>query len=674
MKRINFIIFALLSIIFLFAQSCSYSDSTLDSVLDLHDGQTEKAYITFAPLQSRTILPAYSVDDMTDFVLSGTHAGNTETLGTFATKATLLSARIAIEEGSWTFTLTAKKGGSSFSGKISGVEIKMGDNPLSFSLSLDEENISAQDGKGTVSVHITFPADSGVQLVKAGLFNEETDEAISGFELEPIAITGNAITYQKEEVPAGTYRLKAFFYGDENAQVYMNTFKEIVVVAADCTSCAERSIEKLNELYSITYNLNGGNFVSGTVIPETFSRKSDIQLPAEVAISRSGYKFCGWYETEDFSGNVVSVILPGNTGTKHLYAKWAVTAETLSDFDVTSLSDGDTVFFAESLTTDTLKALHDKLASVTVDFSLDLSEATGMTTLYYRDYDSENHTYHSYFDCAKLESIVLQNDIENVNWHAFENCTNLISLIIPNGSKTSISIGSDAFKGCSNLISIILSETVSSISGSAFQGCTSLSSVTLPERIEEIQVGAFQDCTSLENIEIPSSITTLGSYIFMNCTNLKSVVISDGITIIPRGMFYNCTNLVSVSIPDSVISIGDSAFSNCSSLQTLIIPESVNSIADSAFQYCRNLAIVNIPKNVTVLATSVFGSCEKLTSITIPDSITSIGSLAFDYCTTLSTITFTGTKSQWNAIPKGGSWNSGVPAKKVICSDGEMEL
>ena len=67
-------------------------------------------------------------------------------------------------------------------------------------------------------------------------------------------------------------------------------------------------------------------------------------------------------------------------------------------------------------------------------------------------------------------------------------------------------------------------------------------------------------------------------------------------------------------------------------------------------------------------------NCESLTSITIPDSVTSIGVSAFSACTSLTTITFNGTISQWNFITKESYWNSNVPATKVVCTDGEVNL
>ena len=71
--------------------------------------------------------------------------------------------------------------------------------------------------------------------------------------------------------------------------------------------------------YTITYVLNGGTLngeykESYTVKDETFA----LETPAD----RTGYKFGGWFEKEDFSGDAVSEIAKGSTGNKVFYAKW----------------------------------------------------------------------------------------------------------------------------------------------------------------------------------------------------------------------------------------------------------------------------------------------------------------------------------------------------------------
>ena len=130
--------------------------------------------------------------------------------------------------------------------------------------------------------------------------------------------------------------------------------------------------------------------------------------------------------------------------------------------------------------------------------------------------------------------------------------------------------------------------------------------------------------------------------------------------------------ITSIVIPDSVTSIGDCAFYNCSSLTSIEIGNGVTTIGDDVFCLCDSLTSITIPTSVTSIGDCAFYYCSGLTSVVIPDSVTSIGSYAFYFCDSLTSITFNGTKAQWNAIEKGSYWNDDAPAKKVVCSDGEV--
>jgi hypothetical protein len=70
---------------------------------------------------------------------------------------------------------------------------------------------------------------------------------------------------------------------------------------------------------------------------------------------------------------------------------------------------------------------------------------------------------------------------------------------------------------------------------------------------------------------------------------------------------------------------------------------------------------------------SVFYYCSSLTSVTIGGNVMNIGN-AFPGCSKLTSIIFEGTIEQWNGIEKGDSWNYGVPATYVQCSDGQVAL
>ena len=139
-----------------------------------------------------------------------------------------------------------------------------------------------------------------------------------------------------------------------------------------------------------------------------------------------------------------------------------------------------------------------------------------------------------------------------------------------------------------------------------------------------------------------------------------------------RGERYNITAVV---VEDGVSAISTHGwFHDCENLKTVTIGYGLTHIDQSAFSYSKNLTSVTLPGSVIEIGDGAFSFCESLTSINIPNSVTSIGGYAFSICKSLTSITFDGTVAQWHAITKGNSWNVGVPATEVICSDGVVTI
>jgi uncharacterized repeat protein (TIGR02543 family) len=78
--------------------------------------------------------------------------------------------------------------------------------------------------------------------------------------------------------------------------------------------------------YSISYTLNGGANHAGN--PASYTIESGtIALQAP---TRTGAVFAGWYADGGFSGGAITEIPAGSTGNKTLYAKWDLTAYTIT--------------------------------------------------------------------------------------------------------------------------------------------------------------------------------------------------------------------------------------------------------------------------------------------------------------------------------------------------------
>ena len=301
---------------------------------------------------------------------------------------------------------------------------------------------------------------------------------------------------------------------------------------------------------------------------------------------------------------------------------------------------------------------------------------------------------HAFRACQSLTSIEIPDSVINIGNYAFEYCISLTSMVI---SDSVISIGEGAFRACTSLISIVIPDNVTFIGYRTFYECPSLTSILIPDSVISIGEDAFSECDNLTSITISDSVTSIGKEAFSGCNNLTSIEIPDSVTSISVGTFYECTSLTSIEIPNSVTSIGNDAFYKCTSLTSIEIPNSVTSIGTGAFRYCNNLTSIVIPDSVTSIGINVFYYCTRLTSVVIPDSVTSIGYYAFSNCTSLTSVTipdsvtyidisafyhcdsltnikYCGTKAQWDAISKGYSWNSGVPATYVQCSDGQIKI
>lgn len=71
--------------------------------------------------------------------------------------------------------------------------------------------------------------------------------------------------------------------------------------------------------YQINFTLNGG--INPQTVPTSYTVASGIiTLPTP---TKSGYRFMGWYNNAQFSGNPILTINSGTTGHKFFYSKWA---------------------------------------------------------------------------------------------------------------------------------------------------------------------------------------------------------------------------------------------------------------------------------------------------------------------------------------------------------------
>ena len=248
---------------------------------------------------------------------------------------------LTVEAGRWSFTLQAKRGGTVVATASKDLEVKGGqENRLSFG-TMDYSD----EGTGTVTVTISWNEGEQVTSVVAGLYHRETGELVENTQ-QTLPPAESKVIYTKSDVPAGIYRLKAQMYQDD---AVIGTYSELVRVAGGLSSVAERNLESLNTLYTVTLDFGEeGSLSAGSSFPETYNRFQTVTLPtAEQVDSTTGAEFLHWYEEGDTEKKAVTQI-SGLDGDKTYCAYWQVASVTFTpagDIVTLSTTEGATIHY-----------------------------------------------------------------------------------------------------------------------------------------------------------------------------------------------------------------------------------------------------------------------------------------------------------------------------------------
>ena len=189
---------------------------------------------------------------------------------------------------------------------------------------------------------------------------------------------------------------------------------------------------------------------------------------------------------------------------------------------------------------------------------------------------------------------------------------------------------------------------------------------------------------AVKNVVVSEGITSVGYDAFLRCMNLESASLPSTLTYIGSGAFMPADEypsaagkLKNLTIPDAVTTIGGGAFWGAA-LLSLTIPHNVSSVGSYVCRDCTRL--VSVRYEGSVIGAYMFVSCTSLSEFTVANTVTEIKEHCFNYCTSLQTITYEGSLAQWQAIPKGTSWDgkggSGLAVSgltRIQCLDGFME-
>lgn len=567
-----------------------------------------RAFITvgISEESARTILPTALTRDELSYVLKGrkdSESAMTQ-LGSWASYTALQSmTKIELTTGEWYFTLEASKGDTVVLTSTISKAISYGNNSLSFTL--NETNT----GNGSLKVSLSYPAN-GIAKVTAGLF-DLSGTAVTGYAVQNLTATTingvSTVTYNKTSVAKGSYILRFYLYQNASDSTYINTYSVIVRVAPGCATTGAEEIEKLNTVYSITYELNEGTWDDDIYIPLSYTNYTTITLP--VTLSKNGAVFAGWFDNAELTGQRVTEIPLGTDGNKTYYAKW-ITELTCSSAEFYSAFNGYNNGIVTVKITDTnpsMSYIRTALDSTGVKVNLDLSECTSLTAIPER----------TFANCTNLAGIILPSSLTSIADSAFMNNRIMTSIVIPNAV---LSIGKQAFSGCSAITTLNLGTGARSIGYGAFENCSSLTSIEVPDSVTSLGERAFNGCTELESVELGENVTSINSYCFSGCSKLTSVTMSDNVVVISSNAFADCKKLATLTLSATLENIGKNAFAGCTDLSELTISETVVSIDNNAFENCAKLTSLVIPNNVTTIGSFVFKGCKNI-SITINNTL-----------------------------------------------------
>ena len=308
--------------------SCSMFN-TIDS--NEENNIQESAYITIGVEQGvRTALPTVgAVEDFDTFSLTGktttenavavNEAWASDTTSTAYAKMT--ASRIAVTAGaSYSFTLTAKKGGVTYQGSAE-KQIAQGTNSLSFTLALTS---LSTDGEGAISVVLTVP--ESVKAASATLITMDSASTLTP-ENASLTFADGKASYTVSGIASGNYALTFTLWGNEAKTLKLGEWKEYAGITNGLTSTSAPAIasaDELESIYQITLNTNGGTLTGTTA--GSYTRFSDtITLPTSTNITKNANVFKGWKET-DSSGNAaretITSISSGSVGDKTIAAQW----------------------------------------------------------------------------------------------------------------------------------------------------------------------------------------------------------------------------------------------------------------------------------------------------------------------------------------------------------------
>ena len=144
---------------------------------------------------------------------------------------------------------------------------------------------------------------------------------------------------QEYVLPKNKFKKNGYHFAGWEVMGKTYSAGETVVLPYDATTVTAKAVWEADDVYSITYNLNGGYFNTNNVMTSYTSKTPTFNIPTPV---KDGCVFLGWTGTGLKGTTRVVTIEKGSTGSKEYYAKWKydTTGRSLGQWQLAAFSGG----------------------------------------------------------------------------------------------------------------------------------------------------------------------------------------------------------------------------------------------------------------------------------------------------------------------------------------------
>lgn len=369
-SKIVIFLMLLASMIFISCENSLMPRDESEAANQFKNEKDERAYIVFSLKNngavSKNIVSDFSRFSFTNVEFSGT-CGSKTVSKTAETFEGLAGQQIFVDVGNWNFTLTADYGTEKYKATKT-VSIHSGANSIEMKL---EADTSASGGvaynpaehPGSYEITLKFPSDN-IDVVKFEIKKMDDTIVHSEDKIKGTDYSGSGmktIVYSADSFDPGFYIIHFGFKSlkgkdSDGNDIYeqINDWGDILTINPGALSKGTLTLPKSEPVYSISYNLNGGSWKSTYDGNFYFSytaktKETDLSgvehnyltLPTRTALQRDGYRFLGWFESSDFSGEEVTQLNVSAKQNKTYYAKWEEFTGFALSFEVVN-NEGET--------------------------------------------------------------------------------------------------------------------------------------------------------------------------------------------------------------------------------------------------------------------------------------------------------------------------------------------